>query len=64
MAFVIIDVKELGALRERIKSGKLEKDDLRLLDLLVARAQKVAESNSASGRLTVDQLPIGMDLVK
>jgi hypothetical protein len=64
VSYVIIDAKEFGALRERIKSGKLEKDDIRLLDLLIARAQQVAEHNSALGTMTVDRLPIGMDLVK
>jgi len=64
MAFVILETKDLAELRERLKNNKLAPDDIKFLDLLLTRAQTIAEIQSRSGRLTIDALPIGMDLVK
>jgi len=64
MAYVIIESKEFPEIINRLNQGKLTGDDSRLITLLLQRAHRVSDTQSALGRFSVDQLPVGLDLVK
>ncbi|ALP68775.1 hypothetical protein [Paraburkholderia caribensis] len=64
MAYVIIASKDIQDIRDRLSASQLTEDDVKFLDLLLQRAHRAAELQVAAGRLTVDRLPIGLDLVK
>lgn len=54
----------LKDLRERLKSGKLTKDDLRYLDALAAKAENEGLGEKVGDRRVVARLPNGMDVIK
>ncbi len=64
MAYVIIASQDIQGIRERLGANKLTEDDVKLVDLLLQRAHHAAELQVSAGRLTVDRLPVGLDLVK
>ncbi|WP_426172714.1 hypothetical protein [Massilia sp. TWR1-2-2] len=64
MGYVIMEAKELDDVRNRLHQNQLNDQDVRLLNLLLQRAHRMAQSQVSAGRMSVDQLPVGLDLVK
>jgi hypothetical protein len=54
----------LQDLRERLKAGKLNEDDVKFLDALAAKAEAEGLGEKIGTRRVVARLPNGMDLVK
>jgi hypothetical protein len=54
----------LKDLRERLKTGKLNPDDLRYLDGLAAKAESEGLGQKVGDKRIVARLPNGMDIIK
>lgn len=64
MGYVIMEAKELDEVRDRLHQNQLNGQDVRLLSMLLQRAHRMAQAQVGAGRLSVDHLPLGLDLVK
>lgn len=55
---------EIADVRERLKSGKLEDDDIKFINFVLDKAEREGLGEKIGGRWVVATLPNGMDLVK
>lgn len=55
---------DIGAIRERLRSGKLAKEDIEFLDQRLREYIELGDLGEIDGRRIVARLPNGMDIIK